>query len=174
MKKEKLSAGILVYRKSGKSFSVLLVHPGGPLWAKKDVGAWSIPKGGFEPEEEPFEAAKREFYEETGCRVTGSVADFIELTPQKQKSGKTVFCFAVEGNVDASRMHSNMFEMEWPIKSGLTQLFPEVDRAEWFTAGIGLNKIQEGQRGFILELSVRTGLAIEPVDEHGQLNLFSF
>jgi len=175
MKTNKLSAGILVYKKNGNTFSVLLVHPGGPFWAKKDLGAWSIPKGEFEADENAFDAAKREFYEETGINISENSTDFIELSSLKQKSGKTVFCFAIEGDLDASSMHSNTFEMEWPPKSGKLQSFLEVDKAEWFLANIGLKKILEGQKNFILELAEKLNLVIDDhIEENGQLNLFSF
>jgi len=175
MKANKLSAGILVYKKSGNTFSVLLVHPGGPFWAKKDLGAWSIPKGEFDSSETAFDAAKREFYEETGFKTSENLADFIELKSLKQKSGKIVFCFAIEGDFDPTKMHSNTFEMEWPLKSGKFQSFLEVDKAEWFSASIGLKKILDGQKSFILELSEKLGIRIDDkIEENGQLNLFSF
>lgn len=175
MKTHKLSAGVLVYKKIGNTFSILLVHPGGPFWAKKDLGAWSIPKGEFDVNESAFEAAQREFYEETGFKVSEDITPYIELSPQKQKSGKTVFCFAIEGDFDTKKMHSNTFEMEWPPKSGQIQSFLEVDKAEWFSANIGLKKILEGQKNFIIELSEKIGKIIDNnIEEHGQLNLFSF
>jgi predicted NUDIX family NTP pyrophosphohydrolase len=175
MKATKLSAGVLVYKKSGNTLSVLLVHPGGPYWMKKDSGAWSIPKGEFEADESAFDAAKREFREETGFNISGNITDFIELASLKQKSVKTVFCFAIEGDLDPKKMHSNTFEMEWPPKSGKLQSFLEVDKAEWFPANVGLNKILEGQKSFILELAEKLGVAIDDnIEENGQLNLFSF
>lgn len=126
----KKSAGILVYRKAGRSFEVLLVHPGGPYWANKDAGAWSIPKGEFDDNEDALSAAKREFEEETGIKISGV---FIELTPVKLKSSKTVFAWAVEGDVDPLKIISNEFEMEWPPRSGKMRSFPEIDKAAWFS-----------------------------------------
>ena len=120
----KFSAGILLFRKVNSDLDVFLVHPGGPLWAHKDVGAWSIPKGEFEPDEEAFSAAKREFAEETGFDIKG---DFIPLTPVRQSAVKTVYAWAVEGNLDAAAIRSNTFTMQWPLKSGSYQDFPEVD-----------------------------------------------
>jgi predicted NUDIX family NTP pyrophosphohydrolase len=121
------SAGILLYRKKGNNPEVFLVHPGGPFWKNKD--AWSIPKGEF-TEEDPLVAAKREFEEETGSRIEGA---FKELLPVKQKSGKLIYAWAVEGEFDPSAIVSNVFPLEWPPKSGKYQNFPEVDRAGWFS-----------------------------------------
>src|SRR5689334_13919801 len=126
---KKLSAGILLYRIRSGTLEVLLVHPGGPFWTRKDLGAWSIPKGEFEEGDDPLETAKREFLEETGAPVSGK---FVALTPRKQKSGKLVHAWAVEGDLDASTIVSNSFSMEWPPRSGKQQEFPEVDRGEWF------------------------------------------
>lgn len=148
----KRSAGILLYRLRDNRLEVLLVHPGGPLWAKRDEGAWSIPKGEFEEDEDALTVAKREFFEETGVSVEG---EFINLTPQKQKGGKTVFAWAIEGDLDTDAIRSNFFEMEWPPNSGQVQQFPEVDRAEWFPAEVALHKINPGQAGFITELAAR-------------------
>src|SRR5215212_7662130 len=120
------SAGILLFRRINKQIEFFLVHPGGPFWAKKDLGAWSIPKGEYTDGEEPLQAACREFEEETGQAVTG---DFIELKPLRQKSGKIVQAWAVEGDMDADNIRSNMFEMEWPPGSGKKKSFPEVDKA---------------------------------------------
>lgn len=145
----KQSAGILLYRTDKKGTEFFLVHPGGPFWSKKDLNSWSIPKGELDQDEDPFEAAKREFEEETGARINGK---FISLTPVKQKSGKIVHCFACEGDIDPSSFRSNIFEMEWPPKSGKKQSFPEVDRAEWFGTEMALKKIIEAQGAFILEL----------------------
>lgn len=148
-KTKKTSAGILLYRLSDDGLEVFLVHPGGPFWAKKDEGAWSVPKGLFEDDENPLEAARREFREETGLDITG---DFMELTPLKQPSGKVVYVWAVEGNIDAAAIKSNMFPMEWPPKSGKQQEFPEVDRGGWFTMAQAREKLLPGQRGFLDEL----------------------
>ena len=139
----KKSAGILLYRKSGASLEVLLVHPGGPLWAKKDDGAWSIPKGEFGESEDPLEAAKREFKEETGFAIGGA---FTALQPVKQPSGKIVHAWSVEVvDFDASGIRSNTFSMEWPPRSGKTREFPEVDRAAWFDLATARKKILTGQ-----------------------------
>ena len=146
---KKLSAGILVYRIRSGTPEVLLVHPGGPFWAKKDSGAWSITKGEFDEGADPLENAKREFMEETGSPVSGN---FIALKPLKQRSGKIVHAWAVEGDLDASSIVSNMFKMEWPPRSGKQQEFPEVDRGEWFTIPAAREKLQEGQLGFLDEL----------------------
>ncbi len=146
------SAGILMYRFRDRDIEVLLVHPGGPYWAKKDSGAWSIPKGEYTGEEDPLAAARREFREETGVDADG---EFLELTPLKQRSGKVVACWAVEGDLDAGAIVSNLFEMQWPPRSGRKASFPEVDRAGWFTAAAAMEKILPGQAGFISELQRR-------------------
>ncbi len=146
---EKTSAGILLYRMTENGLEVFLVHPGGPYWQKKDDGAWSVPKGEFEAGEDSLEAAKREFKEETGFDITG---DFIELSPLKQPSGKVVYAWAVEGNIDAKSIRSNMFSMEWPPRSGREQEFPEVDKGGWFTVAQAQNKLLPGQRGFLAQL----------------------
>jgi predicted NUDIX family NTP pyrophosphohydrolase len=123
------SAGILMYRRRGKAIEVLLVHPGGPFWRKKDAGAWSIPKGEIEPDEDPADVAQREFREELGSSAGQPLRSLGEI---RQRGGKIVIAFAVEGNLDAEAISSNTFEMEWPPKSGRRQRFPEVDRSEWF------------------------------------------
>ena len=146
---KKQSAGLLVYRRREGGVEVLLVHPGGPFWAKKDEGAWSIPKGEFTEGEDPLEAAKREFQEETGLSVDG---EFRPLQPIRQKSGKTVHAFAVEADLEIARFRSNTFGMEWPPKSGRMQEFPEVDRAEWFTLDAARRKIHAGQAALLDEL----------------------
>lgn len=145
----KQSAGILLYRIAEVGPEFFLVHPGGPFWSKKDLNAWSIPKGEFDQGEEPLDAAKREFSEETGIRIEGN---FLILRPVRQKSGKTVHCFACEGEIDPSSIKSNTFEMEWPPKSGKKQSFPEVDKAGWFSSEIAMEKILEGQKAFIAEM----------------------
>jgi predicted NUDIX family NTP pyrophosphohydrolase len=146
----KQSAGILLYRKFNDVLQVFLVHPGGPLWKNKDDGAWSIPKGEYESDEDPLAAAKREFYEETGQSIDG---EFIALKPIKQKSGKIVQAYLVEGDIDAHNIKSNLFEIEWPPKTGKMQSFPEVDRAGWFTVDEARVKINAGQVGLVVELS---------------------
>jgi predicted NUDIX family NTP pyrophosphohydrolase len=145
----KKSAGILLYRMSKEALQVFLVHPGGPYWVKKDDGAWSIPKGEFEDDEDPLAAAKREFNEETGINLYG---EFIELEPVKQKSGKIVYAWAVEGNVDPTTIKSNSFEIEWPPRSGKMKSFPEIDKAEWFTIIEAIQKINPAQSPLIKEL----------------------
>jgi predicted NUDIX family NTP pyrophosphohydrolase len=147
----KKSAGLLLYRRTNESgIQVLLVHPGGPFWRNKDEGAWTIPKGEFD-DEDPLEAAKREFKEETGFAPPDG--QYIPLTPIKQKNGKIVHGWAVEGEFDPAVLNSNEFEMEWPPKSGRTQKFPEVDRAEWFAQDVAKKKMLSGQGALIDELA---------------------
>ena len=151
----KRSAGILLFRGRGPALRLLLVHPGGPFWAKKDLGAWSIPKGESEEGEDALAVARREFEEELGSQApAGEVIDLGELV---QPSRKVVTAFAIEGDFDASRLASNLFEMEWPPKSGREQSFPEVDRAQWFTVEEAREKILPGQRPFIDRLLERLG-----------------
>ncbi len=138
-----------MYRQHQGNLEVLLVHPGGPFWAKKDAGSWSIPKGEFEPGEEPLEVARREFVEETGVRSSG---ELIPLTQQKQPGGKIIFAWAFEGDCDVSAIKSNTFSMEWPPGSGRQRQFPEVDRAGWLSIAVAKEKILKGQKGFIDEL----------------------
>jgi predicted NUDIX family NTP pyrophosphohydrolase len=145
----KKSAGILLYRTTTKVLEVFLVHPGGPFWKNKDDGAWSIPKGEFDDGERPLNAAIREMKEETGVALDG---DFIELTPVKQKSGKLVYAFAKEYDLDPSQIKSNEFEMEWPPKSGKKKMFPEIDKAEWFDIKMAKEKILEAQWALVEEL----------------------
>lgn len=142
------SSGVLLYRQKNHQLQVLLVHPGGPFWKKKDLGAWSIPKGEFEAED-PLSAAKREFEEETGTTVHG---EMITLTPQEQKGGKVVHAWAVEGDLNPEEIRSNTFEMEWPPRSGKKQEFPEIDKAKWFPVQEALQKINQAQATFIQEL----------------------
>lgn len=145
----KRSAGLLMYRRSGGFLEVFLVHPGGPFWAKKDAGSWSIPKGEFGPEEDPLEAAKREFEEETGFIATG---EFRPLTPIKQPTGKTIWAWVFEGDCDATAVKSNTFSLEWPPGSGKQREFPEVDRGQWFDIATAKEKVGRGQVGFLEEL----------------------
>ncbi len=152
---KKTSAGILLYRMLNDALEVFLVHPGGPYWAKKDEGSWSVPKGEFEVGEDSLGAAKREFREETGLDINGN---FIELTPLKQPSGKVVYVWAVEGNLDATSIKSNMFSMEWPPRSGKEQEFPEVDKGGWFTITQAREKLLAGQRGFLEQLQNKLGM----------------
>lgn len=154
MAKQKQSAGILVFKKQRDGLLVFLVHPGGPFWAKKDNGAWSIPKGEF-GEEDGLVAARREFVEETGQIVEGT---FIPLTPCRQPSRKVIHAWAVEGDVVAENVRSNEFEMEWPPRSGQRQSFPEVDRGQWFSFGEAQKRIQPGQLPILNELAQLLGL----------------
>ncbi|MFA6082983.1 NUDIX domain-containing protein [Mucilaginibacter sp.] len=145
----KQSAGILLYRMTDNQPQVFLVHPGGPFFRNKDEGAWSIPKGEYVDGEEALAAALREFEEETGQAISGK---FIELQPIKQKSGKVVQAWAVEGDIDHDTIKSNLFEIEWPPRSGKKVSFPEIDRASWFTIDIAKQKIIPAQAGLIQEL----------------------
>jgi len=147
----KRSAGILLYRRAGDEVLVLLAHPGGPFWARKDEGAWTIPKGEFE-NEDALAAARREFAEETGSVPEG---EFVALTPCVQKNGKIVHAFALEGDLDVNTIKSNLFEMEWPPHSGKRSEFPEIDRAEWFTLAAAREKINPAQRALLAELEQR-------------------
>jgi predicted NUDIX family NTP pyrophosphohydrolase len=145
----KQSAGLLLYRVREGTLEVFLVHPGGPFWAKKDLGAWSIPKGEIDEGEDPLEAARREFEEETGFRPGGM---FRELAPVRQRSGKIVHAWAVEGDCESAAIRSNTFSMEWPLRSGRQQEFPEVDRADWFGVPQAVGKILDGQRPLLAQL----------------------
>jgi predicted NUDIX family NTP pyrophosphohydrolase len=145
----KRSAGLIVYRRRGEDLEVFLVHPGGPFWAKKDLGAWSIPKGEYEEGEEGLDVARREFLEETGFAVDG---DFLEVGTIKQAGGKVVTAWAVEGELDAALLRSNVFEMEWPPRSGRLQEFPEVDRGGWFSIEEAGGMILKGQVGLLERL----------------------
>jgi predicted NUDIX family NTP pyrophosphohydrolase len=145
----KKSAGLLLYRQGQNGEEVFLVHPGGPFWAKKDEGSWSIPKGEVADGEDPLEAAKREFREETGFEVTG---DCRPLQPARQLGGKIVYAWAVQMDADPAAVRSNTFPMEWPRKSGQFRNFPEVDRAGWFPIDSAREKLLKGQRIFLDEL----------------------
>ena len=148
----KISAGILLYRFRNGTLEVFLVHPGGPLWAAKDLGVWSIPKGLIDPGEDPLTAAQREFREETGFVVSGR---FVPLTSVKTKSGKEILAWAVEGDLDPSTIKSNLFSMEWPPRSGTQQKFPEVDRGVWFSLGEAKHRISPGQTALLEELVLK-------------------
>jgi predicted NUDIX family NTP pyrophosphohydrolase len=150
----KRSAALVVYRQFPDGLQVFLVHPGGPFWAKKDLGAWSIPKGEFDQGEDSLAAAKREFFEEVGQRVEGN---FLPLTPVKQRGGKIVHAWAVEGAVDESAVTSNEFEMEWPPRSGITARFPEVDRGQWFPVEEAKRRILPAQAPILDELVAKLG-----------------
>ncbi len=145
----KASAGLLMYRRREGTLEVFLVHPGGPFWSEKDLGAWSIPKGEYVPDEDPLSAAKREFAEETGLQPG---KDFTELTPATQAGGKVVRAWASEGDADPAAITCNTFSMEWPPRSGRQQTFPEVDRAAWFPIEEAKQRILKGQAALLVEL----------------------
>ena len=148
----KQSAGILLFRQVSSCTEVLLVHPGGPLWARKDEGAWSIPKGELAAGEDPLAAALREFEEETGHAPSGET---LALEPVRQASGKLVHAWAVRGDLDPERVRSNTFTLEWPPRSGRRQEFPEIDRAAWFTLAEARAKILAGQADLLAQLRAR-------------------
>ena len=154
-----VSAGVILYKRDGEELSVLLILPGGPYWRNKDVGAWMIPKGGIEPGEAASEAALREFEEELGTRLTGALRPLCRI---RQAGGKWVEAFALEGDLDASRIVSNSFEIEWPPRSGQMQSYPEVDRAAWFTLAQAHARILPSQRPILdaleAELAASSGL----------------
>jgi predicted NUDIX family NTP pyrophosphohydrolase len=152
----KVSAGLLMYRETNGELEFLLAHPGGPFWKNKDRGAWTIPKGEIQEGEEALTAAKREFEEEIGFKPEG---DFLELKPIVQKSGKTVHAWAFAGDCDATCVHSNTFQMEWPPKSGRYQICPEVDRACFFRFAEAKEKINPAQVAFLEELRSKLGLS---------------
>jgi predicted NUDIX family NTP pyrophosphohydrolase len=143
------SAGILPYKLAGGAVYVLLVHPGGPFWRRKDLGAWSIAKGEIDPGEDELAAAIREFQEETSVSLCG---EFVPLGEIKQTGGKTVIAWAWRGEIDPAAITSNTFELEWPPKSGRRQMFPEIDRAEWFDINTARQKILAAQRPFVERL----------------------
>jgi predicted NUDIX family NTP pyrophosphohydrolase len=150
----KRSSGILMYRQPHARIELLLVHPGGPFWAKKDRGVWSIPKGEFVDPETPLEAAKREFAEEIGQSIDG---DFLALAPVKSPGGKVIHAFAVAGAVDVDYVKSSLFEMEWPPHSGKMQRFPEVDRGAWFGIEDARTRLHKGQLPILEELIAKLG-----------------
>ena len=152
----KKSAGILLFRDTAGRLEVLLVHPGGPFWAAKDAGAWSIPKGGIDAGEDPLAAARREFEEETGTRPTGEP---LALEPRRQPGGKLVYAWAMRGDLDHTAVTSMTYSMEWPPRSGRRQDFPEVDRAAWFALDEARTKILKGQAPFLDELERVVGRA---------------
>jgi len=151
---KKLSAGLLVYRRRHDRLEVFLVHPGGPFWRNKDDGSWSIPKGEFDENDDPLAAARREFFEETGCAIDG---EFHALEPVKQPSGKLIYPWAVEGDLDAAKITSNSFSIEWPPRSGKQQQFPEVDRGAWFDLREAERKLLRGQRAILEQLRALVG-----------------
>jgi predicted NUDIX family NTP pyrophosphohydrolase len=146
------SAGVVLYRWVGEHPQVLLVHPGGPFWARKDAGAWSIPKGLIEDGEDPLVAARREFLEETGLVVAG---EFASLGDYKLPSGKVISAWAIEGDADLAQFRSNTFEIEWPPASGRTATFPEADRVDWFEPAAAREKITRGQAPILGTLFAR-------------------
>jgi predicted NUDIX family NTP pyrophosphohydrolase len=150
----KKSAGLLLYRRKERGSEVFLVHPGGPFWAKKDLGAWSIPKGEYSEKEDPLSAARREFQEETGVAVDG---EFVELGTVRQAGGKLVTVWACEGDLNPDRLVSNFVEMEWPPRSGRMVKFPEVDRGAWFTLSEARERILASQREFLVRLEEKVG-----------------
>ncbi len=150
----KMSAGLLMFRRSKETPEVLLVHPGGPLWASRDLGAWSIPKGEYSEDEDALAAAMREFEEETGLRPEGQ---FVPLGQIRQASGKLVTAWAFEGDCDPAAIQSNLFSMEWPRGSGRMQEFPEIDRGGWFTLAEARGKLVKGQTAFLERLSEHLG-----------------
>jgi predicted NUDIX family NTP pyrophosphohydrolase len=149
------SAGILLYRMRGAGPEVLLVHPGGPFWARRDAGAWSIPKGEYADGDDPIATARREFEEETGSPLPPG--DLIELDSLTQKGGKVVSAWAAEGDLDADAIQSNTFRMEWPPRSGRWATFPEVDRAGWFDVETAREKLIPAQAEFLDRLLVALG-----------------
>lgn len=153
----KLSAGVLVYRARDGVVEVLIAHPGGPFWARKDDGAWSIPKGEYVDGDEPWAAAQREFHEELGLPVPDGPR--VDFGPLKQPSGKVVTAFAVRGDLDVIDARSNTFELEWPRGSGTMREFPEVDRIAWFPVAQARAKLLKGQRAFLDRLMALPELA---------------
>jgi predicted NUDIX family NTP pyrophosphohydrolase len=151
----KKSAGILVYRKNKDEHEVFLVHPGGPFWAKKDLNSWSIPKGEFDDDEEAFAAAKREFNEETSYEIRG---EFIKLEPIKQPGGKMIYAWAVKAELDETKIKSNLFKLEWPIKSGNFKEFPEIDKAKWFSFKTAKHKMLKGQLPILENMANMLGI----------------
>jgi predicted NUDIX family NTP pyrophosphohydrolase len=151
----KRSAGLLLFRRDADGMRVLLVHPGGPFWKKRDRGSWSIPKGEFLESEDARAVALREFEEETG--VAPPTGDLMPLRDVRQAGGKVVTAFALEGDIDPQKIVSNKFDMVWPPKSGRRESFPEIDRAGWFTLAEAAEKILDGQRPFLERLAAALG-----------------
>ncbi|EUC01472.1 NUDIX hydrolase [Rhizobium sp. CF080] len=150
----KRSAGLLIFRQAAGDPEVFLVHPGGPFWARKDEGAWSIPKGLVDEGEDELTAAKREVFEEVGARMEG---DFEWLGEYRQPGGKRVLAWSIEADINATAIVSNTFTMEWPPKSGLMKEFPEVDRAGWFSLDEAERKILKGQQQILVDFAARRG-----------------
>ena len=154
------SAGLLLFRFGSQGLEVLLAHPGGPFWAKKDEGAWSIPKGEIDEHEDPLLAARREFREELGSDPPEGEA--IPLEPVRQPGGKVVLAWAMRGDLDPATLKSQPFSMEWPPRSGKEQQFPEVDRAAWFPLELAERKILKGQAPLLRQLVASLGRARDP------------
>jgi predicted NUDIX family NTP pyrophosphohydrolase len=154
----KRSSGVLLFRRREGQLEVFLVHPGGPFWARKDLGAWSIPKGEFEEGEDPLATARREFAEETGSAVEG---EFLPLGEVKQPGGKWVSAFALEYDFDTALMKSNTFTLEWPPKSGNSKEFPEVDKCGWFSLPVAREKLLKGQIDFLMRLENSLDLRVK-------------
>lgn len=167
---KKHSAGLLVYRKKGDRLEVLIAHMGGPWWAKKDTGAWSIPKGEYEEGEDPLEAAKREFKEELGKDIPKGKP--VELGEIEQKNKKIVKVWAIEGDLNVAETKSNILKIEWPPRSGKMQEFPEIDRAAWFTPEEAASKLIAGQAMFLERLADRLNVKSQPTEEPQQAELF--
>ena len=166
----KHSAGILLYRKTDTGYEVLLVHPGGPFWAKKDLGSWSIPKGEYDEGEEPLVAAKREFAEEIGSQAPDG--DYQTLGEAKQSSGKIVHAFTLESDFSLEKFSSNMFQMEWPPKSGQTQEFPECDKAAWVPLASAKQKLVKGQVALLETLASHLHQSLGDSTDTPQTSLF--
>lgn len=164
----KLSAGIVLYRQGDNGLEIFLVHPGGPFWAKKDLASWSIPKGEYGEEEDAFAAAKREFHEETGFDLPNGTA--AELGTVKY-GNKVLTAWSLEGSVDARRVRSNMFTMEWPPKTGKKQEFAEVDRAGWFPPAIAKQKLVKGQITLVDRLCEQIGASADEAENQSQMTL---
>lgn len=168
---KQFSAGLLVYRPKNNSVEVLIVHPGGPFWARKDLGAWSLPKGQYVQGEEPFAAARREFAEEIGQPAPDHEA--TSLGEVKLKSGKTISAWAVPGDLDAENIKSNPAQIEWPPRSGKKLEFPEVDRAGWFDLSTAMQKLHPAQAEFVTRLAEHLGVKTKkPADLPEQSSLF--
>lgn len=167
---KKQSAGLLVYRRAGEDAEVFIAHMGAPYWAKKDQGAWSIPKGEYDASEEPLTAAKREFEEEIGQLAPSS--KFLYLGEVNRQDGKNIKVWATEGDIDSAKVKSNTFEMEWPPKSGRVQKFPEIDRAEWFSLEEACQKLNTEQDEFIRRLAAELKIELKAVEEPKQNSLF--
>ena len=163
----KRSAGILLYRRRDAETQILLGHPGGPFWVKKDAGAWSMPKGEVGEDEDLFEAAKREFTEETG--QTSPEGNYIELGSFKNSSGKEIFAWAAEGDLDVAKIESSKTTIEWPPKSGIQMEIPEIDRARWVSVADAPKKMHKGQDVFVQRLIEKLGIAVQELPEQQSL-----